>query len=322
MEEAILNFPKQFEFKPEVVNAEKLLAGNSLVIGGMGGSHLAADILAMLAPGLVRKIHMDYWSEDLAGDALKDCLFVASSYSGNTEETIDFAKKALASGRKVAVMATGGKLLELAKEKGLPYVEIPKTGIQPRSALGYGIMALAKISGRVELVTELARLNETLDSSAQKVAGAELAQKLFGKVPVIYSSLKNQPIAYNWKIKFNETGKMPAFYNVFPELNHNEMTGFDLNEKSKELGARFYFIFLYDDADHPMIKKRMDVCKKLYQDRGLTVTEVNLFGKNRIEKILQSLLLADWTALKSAELYGSEAEQVPMVEEFKKLIEE
>jgi len=322
MEKAILNFPKQFEFKPEVVNAENLPTGKSLVVGGMGGSHLAADILTILSPGLVWRIHSDYWSEELAGDQFKDCLFVASSYSGTTEETIDFAEHALSLGRKVAVMATGGKLLEFAEEKKLPYIKIPETGIQPRSSLGFGVMALAKISGKEDLLAELLKLVDTLDSSAQKEAGAELAQKLFGKVPVIYSSRRNQPIAYNWKIKMNETGKMPAFYNVLPELNHNEMTGFDLTEKSRKLGASFHFIFLYDEADHPMIKKRMKVCEKLYQNRGLSVDVVHLSGKTDFEKVFNSLLLADWTALKSAGLYGAEAEQVPMVEEFKKLIKQ
>jgi len=320
MEKAILNFPKQFEFKPEVVNAEKLQSVNGLVVGGMGGSHLGADILSLLSPGLVRRIHSDYWSEELAGDQFKDCLFVASSYSGTTEETIDFAEQALALGRQVAVIAVGGMLVEFAEQKKLPYIKIPHTGIQPRSALGFSIMALAKIAGREDILAELSKLAETLDSPAQKEAGAELARKFFGRVPVVYSSRRNQPIAYNWKIKMNETGKMPAFYNVLPELNHNEMTGFDLNEKSQELGKYFHFIFLSDEADHPMIKKRMEVCKKLYQARGLSVEVVHLSGKTNFEKVFNSLLLADWTALASAGLYGAEAEQVPMVEEFKKLI--
>jgi glucose/mannose-6-phosphate isomerase len=150
--------------------------------------------------------------------------------------------------------------------------------------------------------------------------GRELASRLNGKVPLIYSSEANYSIAYNWKIKFNETGKIPAFYNVVPELNHNEMNGFDVVDRTRELSANFNFIFLRDSDDYSQIQKRFDVLKKLYTSRGLGVIEVPLSGTNPIEKMVRSLALADWTAVAIAEQYGLESEQVPMVEEFKRLI--
>jgi len=159
-----------------------------------------------------------------------------------------------------------------------------------------------------------------LDSSGIENSGRELAEKIKGKIPVIYSSSQNSAIAYNWKIKFNETGKIPAFYNVFPELNHNEMTGFDVKEPTKPLSEKFYFIFLKDEADHPKVIKRMDITKKLYGDRGLSAEMISLDGGNILEKMFSSLLLADWTAYYTAVQYGADPEQVPMVEEFKKLI--
>ena len=148
----------------------------------------------------------------------------------------------------------------------------------------------------------------------------KLAETLKGKVPVIYSSATNKSIAYNWKIKFNETGKIPAFYNVVPELNHNEMTGFDAKESSAKLSENFHFIFLKDDSDHPQNLKRMEVMEKLYADRGFPVSVLELRGSSKIEKIFSSLVLADWAAYHTAEIYGLESEQVPMVEEFKKLV--
>lgn len=147
-----------------------------------------------------------------------------------------------------------------------------------------------------------------------------LAAALRGKVPVVYSSARNQAVAYNWKIKMNETGKIPAFYNIFPELNHNEMTGFDVVPATKTLSSRLHFVFLTDSADHPQVQKRMRVCRKLYEKRGLPVTDAALQGAAPFEKIFNSLLAADWAALHLSKLYGTEAEQVPMVETFKKLI--
>ena len=151
-------------------------------------------------------------------------------------------------------------------------------------------------------------------------AGQKLANELRSKIPVIYASARNAAVAYNWKIKMNETGKIPAFYNVIPELNHNEMTGFDVSEKTKKLSENFHFVFLTDAADHSQIKKRMTVCKKLYENRGLAVTTIALSGDAVFEKIFNSLLLADWAALHTALSYGVSPDGVPMVEEFKKMI--
>jgi glucose/mannose-6-phosphate isomerase len=132
--------------------------------------------------------------------------------------------------------------------------------------------------------------------------------------------LRNHGIARNWKIKFNETGKIPAFYNSLPELNHNEMTGFDVADASRALSEHFYFLILKDPEDNPRIHKRMEILEKLYADRGLSVETITLEGDAAFYKAAVALMIADWAAFYTAEGYGLESEQVPMVEEFKKLI--
>jgi glucose/mannose-6-phosphate isomerase len=170
------------------------------------------------------------------------------------------------------------------------------------------------------MLKELNALSESLDPSSYEEAGKALSKKLKDKVPVVYSSTQNMPIAYSWKIKFNETGKIPAFYNVFSELNHNEMTGFDIEDSTKELSQNFHFIILRDKEDNPRVLKRMEVLEKLYKDRGLSVDVINIEGKDKYHKVFASLLTADFAAYYTAQMYGLEAEQVPMIEEFKKLI--
>lgn len=318
MEQAIQDFHKQFLFQPVIVNSGYLKRARRFVVGGMGGSHLSAGLLQGLKPELDMVIHRDYGVPALS-DA-KERLYIASSYSGNTEEMIDFAKTAHKKRYAVATISVGGKLLEFARENKLPHIVIPDTKIQPRSALGFSLIALAALMGDKKLLAELHALAAKLKPTVLEKTGAALARKLKSSVPIIYASGRNSAVAYNWKIKFNETGKIPAFYNVFPELNHNEMTGFDIIPKTKKLSDRFHFVFLTDTADQPKIKKRMGVCKRLYEARGLPVTEMQLTGKTPLEKIFTSLLIADWTALYTSRLYGTEAEQVPMVETFKKLI--
>jgi len=177
-----------------------------------------------------------------------------------------------------------------------------------------------KIMRKENEFAEARALAAVLKPAEQEEAGKSLAERIRGKVPIIYASRKNRGLSYNWKIKFNETGKTPAFANVLPELNHNEMTGFDVVDSTRALSSAFHFIFLRDSADSEKIQKRMDVLGKLYRDRGLLVEDVIIEGDTPYLKIFSSLVLADWTALYTGESYGVETEQVPMVEEFKKAI--
>ncbi len=320
MEEAIKQFHTQFSWVPTVVYSEKLPKTEKFILDGMGGSHLAADLLHAYRPDIDLCFFSDYDIPVLPPARLKGALLIASSFSGNTEEPIDFAEKAFARGLPLAVIAKGGKLLEFAQKYALPHVALPPTKIQPRSGLGFQILALVALLQCETLQNELVTLASVLEPEQLEEEGKELAKALRGSVPVIYASTRNSAVAYNWKIKMNETGKLPAFYNVFPELNHNEMTGFDVTQTTEGLSRKFHFIFLTDSADHPQNQKRMAVCKKLYQDRGLAVTEVPLEGESPLQKMFTSLLIADWTALHLSKIYGTEAEQVPMVEEFKKLV--
>lgn len=321
MEEAIKEFAQQFTFEPVVENGEHLKKdAKYTVVAGMGGSHLAAGILKARIPGVELYVHRNYDLPPYDEQFLKDSLLIASSYSGNTEEVVSFLDEGLARGYNMAVIATGGTLIEKAKEFNVPYIVVPDTDIQPRSALGFATIALATLMGNTETLDELHTLADTLDPLSFEQEGKTVAENIKGKVPVIYTSLDNLAVGYNWKIKFNETGKIPAFYNVFPELNHNEMTGFDPTEATEDLIHSFRFIFLRDRDDHERIQKRMDVLEKLLEERGLEVLSLELEGASVFEKIFNSLLTADWAALHTSQMYGTEPEEVPMVEEFKKLI--
>ncbi|KKS52975.1 MAG: Bifunctional phosphoglucose/phosphomannose isomerase [Candidatus Magasanikbacteria bacterium GW2011_GWD2_43_18] len=320
MRDAVLAFSTQFEFQPVVENKENLKVTDSFVLTGMGGSHLNADLLLAVAPHTDIIIHRDYGLPLVSAEKAAKSLFIASSYSGNTEEVIEAYNEAKEKGYALAAIAVGGTLLELAKADGVPYVAIPDTGIQPRSALAFSFMALLSLTGKDAFLKETQSLRTIIDPADIEQAGKDLAAAMKDRVPLVYASRANETVAWNWKIKLNETGKIPAFYNVFPELNHNEMTGFDVVPTMKHLAAPFHVVLLEDGDDHPKVQQRMDVLATLYSKRGLPVTRLALDGNTRLEKIFRSLLLADWTAVHTAALYGLESEHVPMVEEFKKMI--
>jgi glucose/mannose-6-phosphate isomerase len=320
IQDDIRNYAKQFEYAPIVENAAKLKHYKKFVVCGMGGSHLSADILKAWHPELDIIIWSDYGLPRVHEKDLKERLTIVSSYSGNTEEAIDAFMTARAKKVPLAVLAAGGRLLRLAEKFNVPYVAMPDYHSQPRIATGLSLRGLLALMGEQVLLAELTTLAGQLHPAREELRGKELAKRLHGIVPIIYTSARNAAIGYNWKIKFNETGKIPAFSSVVPEANHNEMTGFDVKAKTLSLSRNFHFIFIKDGADDPRIIKRMSVLEKMYRDRGFSIEMILLQGKTEPQKIFNSLILADWTAYHTAKLYGTEAEQVPMVEEFKKMI--
>lgn len=342
MYKVIKNFCSQFAYEPIVENSGQLGKYKKFVVVGMGGSNLVTGLLRLWKPEIAIIIHRDYGLPILPAAVWGETLVIASSYSGNTEETLDGFTVAGENGLARAVITVGGKLLWGAKREGVPYIQLPDTGIQPRSAMGFSFLALLKLVGDKKDLQEVRKLNISLRSDDFEGAGRKLAQKLKSFVPIIYSSTRNEAIAHNWKVRFNETGKIPAFYNVFPELNHNEMTGFDpaslvgmnalretqptksagfgVSTERKKLQKLFHFIFLRDDDDDPRIQKRMETTAELYKNINFPVEVLKLEGKNQLLKIFSSLVLADWVAYYTAVEYGVEPEQVPMVEKFKKLM--
>ena len=319
--DAIKNFNEQFAYEPIVENGAKFGRFEKFVIAGMGGSGHAADLIKALDPALRITVHRDYGLPAISEKELEQSLIIASSYSGNTEESLDALQEATKRELHVAAISIGGKLLGIAKREGIPYIQLPDTGIQPRTAVGFSIKALIKLLRQDSMSRQLGELSHKLDPHYCESAGKDLGQRLHGFVPLIYASTRNGAVANNWKIRFNETGKIPAFWNVVPELNHNEMNGFDRTDSTKALSGNFYTIILKDADDDPRVLKRMEVLASLYRERGISVETISMEGENRFVKIFSSLILADWTSYFLGESYGVETEQVPMVEEFKDLIQ-
>lgn len=318
MEDAIKNFAQQFAYEPKIENAARLKKHKRFIVVGMGGSNLATDLVQLGNPELDIVTHRNYGLPRVPRSFFSKPLAVLSSHSGNTEEVLGAYEEAKKQKLPMAAITTDGELLSRAKADGIPYVAIPAEGIQPRMALGYQVRALLALMGDRDNLEATKGL--TFDMATLEAAGRALTETLNGRVPIIYASEKNAVLAYNWKVKFNETGKIPAFWNVFPEANHNEMTGFDSNEKTKTLADHFHAIFLHDSEDHPRIIKRMELTADLYKKRGIKIEEFRLEGKTLWEAMFNLLLIADWASYHTARMNGADPEKVPMVEEFKKMM--
>ncbi len=320
MEESLLNFAQQFSQELEVENAEEWQRYDRFLIAGMGGSALAAQLFSSFRPELDLIIHRDYGLPALPSERWRNRLVIASSYSGNTEETLSAFEEARMKHMRVAAISTGGKLLEIAKPQNIPFMRLPDLNLQPRLAVGVSFLGLCKLMGDEELYEKARQLAFELRPKELQEQGNKLAQELTGKIPVIYGSGYTFPIANQWKITFNETSRIPAFANAFPELNHNEMAGFDITEGTKELGSKFHIVILKRKRDLDQVKKRMEVAEALWKARGLQVSEVQLEGRSELLQAFSAILLGHFTGFALAKQYGTASGKDEMIEEFKKRI--
>lgn len=313
MYEAVKNFASQFTYEPEIQSWSFSGEFDRYIVAGMGGSGLAAQLLQTWSPEIPLEVYQNY-SSPLLFEKIGKTLIIAISYSGNTEEVISVFNAAIEAKHPVIAVAVGGKLLELAKKYSVPFITLPNTGIQPRAAIGYMIRALLKILNNTKGLEETSALADSLNTGSFEDRGKALAGIIQGKIPIIYSSERNRAVAYNWKISFNETGKIPAFYNIFPELNHNEMIGYGI----AKLAQKFQFIFLRDDQDNTRIVRRMDLLEEEFKKQGHLIENVFMHGKSEFEKIFSSIVLAWWAAYYIAQSYGQDSEEVNFQEDFKK----
>lgn len=321
LEETLKRFGEQFAWHPVLENAHNLGQHASFIVAGMGGSHLGAWIIQRFDPHLDLMIHRDYGLPALSDTKIRNSLFIASSFSGTTEETIDAAKTALEKSMHVAVVSMGGKLIDFAREHELPYIVIPDAGLEARMAIGYAMIGIARLMGNGTLENAIREGGSKVNPSEGQVAGITMAERMVGKVPLIWSSARNLPLAYIWKVKFNETSKIPAFCNSFPELNHNEFTGFDVVDSTRPVIGNFHVIMLEDAKDHPRVQTRMALTRQMLLERHIPVEGIKMHGEH-FEKIFSTALMGDWVALGLARNYDVPNPETPLITEFKKRMAE
>ncbi len=324
MKKVILDFPKQFEKALEF--SKNIKVGGkfeNVVICGIGGSTLAASIFSSWLNSFEKNIPLVYVHRAYGLPSLvtEKSLIICISYSGDTEEPVSALEEAIQKKLTVVGIATGGKVLELCKKHNLPIIIIPP-GIQPRCATGYLFTSLFKIlanSGIIEdKSNEISEMAEELKKLNLEKEGKKIAKKMVNKIPIIYASNRLKTLARAWKIKLNENSKIPAFFNYFPELNHNEMVGFT----NAELIKNFYIIILRDKNDHLRNLKRMDLFAKLMKTKGINVEFVYIKEGNFLLKIFSTLILGDWASYYLALEYQIDPTPVKIVEEFKKKLKE
>jgi glucose/mannose-6-phosphate isomerase len=293
-----------------------------LVISGMGGSALPGELLKMYLSqlsGTPLEIYLNR-TYSLPPQSLRNSLNFLASYSGNTEETLSCLKEALEKNLSPLVgFSSGGELEKICQKNNLPLAIIP-SGIEPRCAIGYFFFSMLKVlinSGLVKDETlKLLDVVEKLKSEEKNIEelGKNIAQKIKGLTPVIYASDFFRPLAMIWKIALNENAKTPAFYNIYSELNHNEMVGYTLPQ------GKFHILTLANSQAHPQIQKRMRITAELLKEKNIETTFIEMPEGHIFYTIFYTLILGEWVSYYLALEYNQDPTPVVMVEKLKGLL--
>jgi len=298
----------------------------NVVVAGMGGSALAAVLAKAWLKNEIKVPFEVLRSYDVPAFVGESTLFIASSYSGNTEEVLSALEQAEVKGAQLGILAAGGQLIDTAGSFKIAHISIP-ANLQPRMAVIYNLRALIELLAHFGIV-EAARNDEIKDAADwlrdESTAWAshvvtehnyakQLALQSVGKTPVFYGGALTAPVAYKWKISWNENAKNVAFWNEYSEFNHNEFLGWTSHPVEKP----FAVFDLISNLEHPQILKRFEISDRLLSGMRPKATVINLKGETAIQQLLWGSILADFVSIYVAVLNGVDPTPVGLIEKLK-----
>ncbi len=300
----------------------------NIIISGMGGSAISGDLLLgytseeLKIPAIVNR---DY---SLPGFANKNTLFIAVSYSGNTEETLSAMQKAMKKSAMIIGLSSGGKVEEICSNHSFPHIKI-EAGLPPRQALGHLFFPLLALFEKLELVPSQKKqvaetehvLHELMDrydpvkSQGNNLAN-HIAQSIYHAIPIIYTGVSSlHAVPVRWRNQFNENSKALAFSNVFPELNHNEIMGW---EGTAEVNQQFRVIFLRDSGENDRVKQRIKITKEILRSKRILFGEIFAEGKSRLSRLFSLIYTGDWASYYLALLNEKDPIKIDSIDHLKK----
>lgn len=299
-----------------------------IVFIGMGGSSIGGDVIrSLLSSGCSLPIWVSRHYELPSFVDLKTlCIF--SSYSGNTEETLSAFRQGIRRRLQSVVITSGGELARLSERHSIPWIRIP-SALPPRAALGYSVFPLLKLFANLKLwkwdpqaIRETLLLLEKLGEKCapevplRRNPAKRLAQDFFGRFVVIYAGTELlDSAALRFRNQIEENAKAMASHHLIPEMNHNEVLGWQF---PKEVLKKCACVFLRDSGDHPRIQLRFKITKGVIAKRGVPITEIHSEGKSRLARLFSVIHLGDWISFYLALLYGIEPTPVVVIEHLKK----
>lgn len=289
----------------------------NVLVTGLGGSGIGGTIVAQVMEkhmGVPLLVNKDYFLPNFVD---QHTLVIVSSYSGNTEETLQALDAALAKGAKITCVTSGGRIGAIAKEKGLDVVTIPG-GMPPRACFGYSFTQLPYIlqyHGLIndEFRADLSACISLLDQQEEKIKkeAFSLAESLIGKLPIIYCEARYEGVAVRFRQQINENSKMLCWHHVLPEMNHNELVGW-----TEQHSEAVVLMFRCED-DYYRTQKRMEITSDVVKKYGARYIEMPAMGETQLQRSLYLLHLGDWVSWYIAEIKNIDATEVRVIDYLK-----
>ncbi|MEW6653729.1 MAG: bifunctional phosphoglucose/phosphomannose isomerase, partial [Bacteroidota bacterium] len=284
------------KFDLSSIDIEKI---KNIIVTGLGGSAIGGELLQSYFRTELKFPYQVNRNYELPLFANEETLVIASSYSGNTEETISALNDAIVRKCQIICVTTGGKIETIARENRIP-VGILKKGFQPRFALWINFFSLVNIFNSLKFVPEqnefvkevIALLKKKgLEYSSESNEALTLAESLLGFIPLLYSvSDFTSVVGTRWRGQLNENSKQHAFSNSYPELNHNEIIGWE----GYKPAMNFKIINILDNEYHLQVKKRFEITNQIIKKAGADVINIQSKEKNYKMRLVDMIYLGDW----------------------------
>ncbi len=321
MKELIAQFPNQLEEALSIGNKNKIklpqTTYNQVYISGLGGSGIGASIVQdfvndkLVIPLVVNKTY------HIAKSVNETTLFIACSYSGNTEETIQAFQEARKKRATIICIASGGLLIDLAQKFNIPYFLIP-SGNPPRASLGYSLVQILFVLKYAGLISssfekEINGAIQFLKANTGKLKkkGEVIAKQIGNKYVVVYTTIGQEGLAVRFRQQLNENSKQLAWHNVIPEMTHNEIVGWTKTQND------LHIIYAFPQNEEDKIIKRLNYLKQVIKKYKCATTDIMIVGDNYWERAFYFIHLTDWISVHLADLNQRDATEVKVIDGLK-----
>lgn len=328
MKELIEAFPEQMKEALDIASASDLRSFeeriDQVLVSGLGGSGIGGTLVSEWVAFEAKvpvHVNKDYHLPAWVGP---NTLLIISSYSGNTEETLNALEEGITRNASIVCISSGGELERIAEEKDLDHIKVPG-GYPPRAAMGFSIVQLLWVLSHHKLLPEHIDPDREIRTAAKflelekqpiKDRSRELAEKLHGKLPVIYAGSTYEGVALRWRQQFNENAKTLCWHHVLPEMNHNELVGW-------ESGASdIAVLMLRNKDDHVQTQKRMELTKAFLEERSAVWEDLWGKGDTRVQRACYSIHLGDHLSYQLALLNEVDPIEVDVIERFKERLKQ
>lgn len=321
MKDLVAGFPEQLTSALNIASSYKPTfqkgSFKNVFISGLGGSGIGGSIVSELAafsspiPVVVGKT---YFIPSFVGP---DTLVIISSYSGDTEETVNVLELALKAGARPVCVTSGGKVRKIAEENKLDLILIP-SGMPPRACLGYSLTQLLNIFMHAGLLkenvlAEVKKANELIIAEQEDIRAKakQLTKDLLGKIPVLYSTTYFEGVTIRFRQQLNENSKVLCWHHTFPEMNHNELVGW--TQKNEELAV----VILRDPSEYHRNNVRIELSKEVFRKYTSSIYEIQAKGSSLIEKYIYLIHLCDWVSVDLADARNVNPVEIQVINHLK-----